>query len=117
MNHTDNPIISVVQTIKGGRTMKFYEINDPYYALIKAKDVADAEGFTTSIFLTRTITKIFKTMKSEKWNETMRLLSIRKQRVKMESRCLTPIFQGLSTTLKLKSLSWTVRFYEHSIQS
>ncbi|MDX6157102.1 hypothetical protein SIA70_13395 [Bacillus subtilis] len=43
MNHTDNPIISVVQTIEGGRTMKFYEINDPYYALIKAKDEADAE--------------------------------------------------------------------------
>ncbi|WP_421726818.1 hypothetical protein [Bacillus velezensis] len=43
MNHTDNPIISDIQTIKGGRTMKFYEINDPYYALIKAKDKAEAE--------------------------------------------------------------------------
>ncbi|MCA1214752.1 hypothetical protein LC728_10180 [Bacillus amyloliquefaciens] len=43
MNHTDNPIISDIQTIEGGRTMKFYEINDPYYALIKAKDEADAE--------------------------------------------------------------------------
>lgn len=30
-------------TIEGGRTMKFYEINDPYYALIKAKDEAEAE--------------------------------------------------------------------------
>ncbi|MDJ1631020.1 hypothetical protein QNN00_14380 [Bacillus velezensis] len=32
-----------VQTIEGGRTMKFYEIHDPYYALIKATDKADAE--------------------------------------------------------------------------
>ncbi|MDP0485110.1 hypothetical protein [Bacillus subtilis] len=43
MNYTDNPIISGVQTSEGGRTMKFYEINDPYYALIKAKDKAEAE--------------------------------------------------------------------------
>lgn len=43
MNHTDNPIVSDIQTIEGGRTMKFYEIHDPYYALIKAKDEADAE--------------------------------------------------------------------------
>ncbi|QHC13018.1 hypothetical protein [Bacillus velezensis] len=43
MNHTDNPIISDIQTIKGGRTMKFYEINDPYYALLKAEDKAEAE--------------------------------------------------------------------------
>jgi len=43
MNHTDNPIISDIQTIEGGRTMKFYEINDPYYALLKAEDKAEAE--------------------------------------------------------------------------
>lgn len=43
MNHADNPITSDIQTIEGGRTMKFYEIHDPYYALIKAKDEADAE--------------------------------------------------------------------------
>lgn len=30
-------------TIEGGRTMKFYEIHDPYYALIKATDKAEAE--------------------------------------------------------------------------
>ncbi|MGR0121688.1 hypothetical protein [Bacillus halotolerans] len=43
MNHTDNPIISALQTIEGGRTMNFYEITEPYYALIKAKDKAEAE--------------------------------------------------------------------------
>lgn len=43
MNHADNPIISAVQTSEGGRTMKFYEITEPYYALIKAKDKAEAE--------------------------------------------------------------------------
>ncbi|WFA91215.1 hypothetical protein [Bacillus subtilis] len=34
---------AAIQTIEGGRTMKFYEINEPYYALLKAKDEADAE--------------------------------------------------------------------------
>lgn len=43
MNHADNPIISALQTIEGGRTMKFYEIHDPYYALLKAEDKAEAE--------------------------------------------------------------------------
>ncbi|MGA4837034.1 hypothetical protein ABEQ76_20910 [Bacillus velezensis] len=43
MNHTDNPITSDIQTIEGGRTMKFYEIHDPYYALLKATDKAEAE--------------------------------------------------------------------------
>ncbi|MGJ3548140.1 hypothetical protein ACR6EC_19800 [Bacillus subtilis] len=43
MNHTDNPIISALQTIEGGRTMNFYEITEPYYALLKAEDKAEAE--------------------------------------------------------------------------
>lgn len=34
---------AAIQTIEGGRTMKFYEINDPYYALLKAEDKAEAE--------------------------------------------------------------------------
>ncbi|MCW5196285.1 hypothetical protein SJY89_20200 [Bacillus velezensis] len=35
--------LAYVERWEGERTMKFYEIHDPYYALIKATDKADAE--------------------------------------------------------------------------
>lgn len=97
--------------------MKFYEIHDPYYALIKAKDEADAERIYNEYI---SDTDDYENFQDDEIREVERDYAlIMYSQVKGEDGELMSYtyISGLSTIRTLKSLSWTVRSYEQSMQS
>lgn len=117
MNHTDNPIISALQTIEGGRTMNFYEITEPYYALIKAEDKAEAEKIFNE---TVADTDEYENFQEEEINVVSRdyaLIEFTKAGDGEEILNPQNLSWKRSTNRKARPLLWTVPYYEHSIQS